>query len=121
MHELSIAESVVEIASRHARGRRVRRVEMKVGHLRQVVPAALEFGFELVSRGTPVEGAELAIEGVPAAGDCRVCGRRSVMGSLPLRCAGCGAIDVELVAGEELQVELLELEDEGATRRLERI
>ncbi len=38
MHELSIAESVVAIACRHAAGRPVARVELKVGHLRQVVP-----------------------------------------------------------------------------------
>jgi hydrogenase nickel incorporation protein HypA/HybF len=61
MHELSIAESVVGIASRHAAGRRVYKVELRVGHLRQVVPSALEFAFELVAQGTSLEGAELVI------------------------------------------------------------
>ena len=42
MHELSIAEALVAITARHAGDRRVHRVEVKVGHLRQVVPAALE-------------------------------------------------------------------------------
>ncbi|MBA2441443.1 MAG: hydrogenase maturation nickel metallochaperone HypA, partial [Rubrobacter sp.] len=41
MHELSIAESVVRIARNQADGRRVVKVQMKVGHLRQVVPSAL--------------------------------------------------------------------------------
>ena len=41
MHELSIAESVMRIATAHAAGRRVHAVEVKVGHLRQVVPSAL--------------------------------------------------------------------------------
>ena len=41
MHELSIAQAIVAIVSRHARGRKVHRVELKVGHLRQVVPSAL--------------------------------------------------------------------------------
>ena len=58
MHELSIAKSVVRIAGRQADGRRVTRVQMKVGHLRQVVPSSLAFGFELLAEGTPVEGAE---------------------------------------------------------------
>src|SRR5437773_880854 len=68
MHELSIAEAIVGIASAHAAGRPVARVEIKVGHLRQVVPSALTFAFELVAQGTVLEGAELAIEAVPAAG-----------------------------------------------------
>ena len=44
MHELSIAEALVAIAARHAGDRQVVRVEVRLGHLRQVVPQALEFG-----------------------------------------------------------------------------
>ena len=111
MHELSIAESVVGIADRHAAGRRVYKVELKVGHLRQVVPSALEFAFELVAQGTSLEGAELAIEDVPAAGVCRACGTESVMTAFPLRCSRCGDVDLEVVSGEELLVDSLELEE----------
>jgi len=71
MHELAIADSVVRIACAHAAGRRVARVELKVGWLRQVVPSALEFSFGLVAEGTELEGAELVIEVVPAGGRCR--------------------------------------------------
>jgi hydrogenase nickel incorporation protein HypA/HybF len=111
MHELSIAESVVEVALRHAAGRRVTCVELKVGHLRQVVPSALEFAFELVSKGTALEGAELEIEAVEAAGRCRDCGTESRLVEFPLRCDACGSLDLEVTAGEELLVETLELEE----------
>ena len=111
MHELSIAESVVRVASRHARGRRVTRVTVKAGHLRQVVPSALEFAFELVAEGTAVEGAVLEIEAVRAAGVCRECGIESEQEGFPLRCARCGGLDVEVVRGEELLVDSLELEE----------
>ena len=111
MHELSIAESVVRIASRQADGRRVTKVQMKVGYLRQVVPSALTFGFGLLAEGTPVEGAELELAQVPAEGRCRRCGVESTLGSLPLQCAGCGGFDLEILKGEELMVESLELEE----------
>ena len=112
MHELSIAEAVVEIASRHSAGRRVSKVELKVGHLRQVVPSALEFAFELVTDGTPLEGAELVIEDVPAQGRCRACGGETEMRAFPLQCSRCGGFDLELQAGEELLVDALELQEE---------
>jgi hydrogenase nickel incorporation protein HypA/HybF len=111
MHELAIAESIVRIACAHAEDRRVTKVELKVGHLRQVVPSALRFAFALVAEGTAVAGAELAIEEVPAAGRCRACGSTSVFASFPLQCARCSGLDLELIAGEELLVDALELED----------
>jgi hydrogenase nickel incorporation protein HypA/HybF len=111
MHELSIADAIVRIATRAAGGRRVARVDLKVGHLRQVVPSALEFGFELVARDSPVEGAVLSIEEVPALGRCRRCGQETELPDFPLRCGACGDLDVEVIGGEELLVDSLELED----------
>jgi hydrogenase nickel incorporation protein HypA/HybF len=111
MHELSIAEAIVEIALRHASGRRVHRVELKVGHLRQVVPSALEFAFELLSEGTALEGSELVIEDVPARGRCRSCGVETTMTAFPLQCEGCGGMNLELEAGDELLVDALELDE----------
>jgi hydrogenase nickel incorporation protein HypA/HybF len=111
MHELSIADAVVTIASRHAAGRKVTRVDLKVGHLRQVVPDSLTFAFELVSAGTELEGAELVIEDVPANVTCRSCGAETQLEAFPAHCAECGALDVEVSGGDELLVEALELED----------
>ena len=115
MHELAIAESIVAVSERHAAGRGVHAVDVRVGHLRQVVPSALEFAFELTAKGTCVEGAELRIERVPAAGCCRICGADSVLEGFPLMCAACGALDVEVTGGEELLVDSLELEETMTT------
>jgi hydrogenase nickel incorporation protein HypA/HybF len=114
LHELAIAESVVQIADRHAAGRRVTKVYLKVGHLRQVVPSALAFSFELVAQGTPVEGAELALEEVPVTGKCRECGAESQLAGFPLQCGACGGFALQILKGEELYVESLELEERPA-------
>jgi hydrogenase nickel incorporation protein HypA/HybF len=111
LHELAIAGSIVEIASRQANGRRVTKVQLKVGHLRQVVPSALTFSFELVAQGTPAEGAELEMEEVPAIGSCQGCGAESQLTEFPLRCRACGGYDLRVLEGEELLVESLELEE----------
>ena len=112
MHELSIADAVVTIAREHARGRRVTRVDVKIGRLRQVVPDALGFAFELVAAGTEVEGAELRVEHVPVRVRCARCEIESEAPEFPLACAGCGSVHVDVVAGDELLVESLELEEE---------
>ena len=114
MHELSIASAVLAIVERHADGRRVSRVELRVGHLRQVVPPALEFAWELVAEGTVADGAELSLEEVPAALRCERCGGESTLTAFPARCAACGSLDCEVTGGDELLVDALELEDEEA-------
>jgi hydrogenase nickel incorporation protein HypA/HybF len=112
MHELSIAQAIADIATRHGEGRRVVKVEVRVGHLRQVVPDSLDFAFGLITQGTALDGTQLVIEHVPAAGRCRECGAESVLEGFPLCCAQCGGLDLEVLAGEELLVDALELTQE---------
>ena len=111
MHELSIADAVRAIAERHADGRSVTRVEVRVGHLRQVVPESLQFAWELVTQGTTLDGAELAIEYVPATAICARCEAEEPLAAFPPRCGACGSLDMEVRGGDELLVDALELEE----------
>jgi hydrogenase nickel incorporation protein HypA/HybF len=119
VHELALADAIVAIAAEHAQGRRVARVEAAVGYLRQVVPDALAFSFELLANGTVVEGAELVLEEVPARIACPACEAETTVDSFPFACARCGGLDVQVIDGEQLQVIAIELEDElaAAVRR----
>jgi hydrogenase nickel incorporation protein HypA/HybF len=118
MHELSIAQAIADVAERHAAGRTVVKVEVRVGHLRQVVPESLDFAFALITQGTSLDGAELLIEHVPAAGRCRSCAAESVLEEFPLWCLRCGGLDMEVLSGEELLIDALELEEAQTTERM---
>jgi hydrogenase nickel incorporation protein HypA/HybF len=105
MHELSIADAILAVARAHAGDRRLVAVEVEVGHLRQVVPSALTFAFELLAPGVALELTE-----VPAAGRCGDCGAESALTVFPLTCAACNGTNLEIVRGEELTVEAVEVE-----------
>jgi len=111
MHELAIADAVLSMALEQAVGRRRAHRHACVGHLRQIVPSALHFGFELVARETRAEGATLEIEHVPVAVWCDRCGEESGAAALPLLCARCGNMDVAVRRGDELLVEWIETEE----------
>lgn len=111
MHELAIADAVLTLALEQSVARRVRRIGMRIGHLRQVVPSSLRFGFELVSRGTRAEGAALEIEHIPVMVWCDRCVAESGASSLPLMCAQCGTLDVAVKLGDEMLVDWIEMED----------
>jgi hydrogenase nickel incorporation protein HypA/HybF len=109
VHELSLASAIVDTATRHAAGRRVTAVHLRVGHLRQVVPASLEFYFEHVARGTVCEGARLEQEVIAARLRCEACGHGWGIEEPAFRCPGCGGSDVAVAAGDELEVESIDV------------
>jgi hydrogenase nickel incorporation protein HypA/HybF len=117
VHELSIADAIREIVERNARGREVVAVEIKIGHLRQVVPDSLEFAWQLVTSGTALDGAELRTDYVAASADCRACSSETELTAFPALCQACGSPDVEVSGGDELLVEALELEEDEALAR----
>lgn len=116
MHELSICGSIADIVTRHAAGRNVRVINLRVGQLRQVVPDTLTYCWGLVSADTPLAGSLISVESVPARVRCRSCGAVTDIGDLPVfACGGCGGIEVEIVSGEEFLITSLELESKGAS------
>ncbi|WP_203728463.1 hydrogenase maturation nickel metallochaperone HypA/HybF [Paractinoplanes durhamensis] len=62
MHELAIAESIVDAVCERAAGRTVHRVTVRIGALSAVVPDAMRFCFDLACEGTAAEGAVLDID-----------------------------------------------------------
>jgi hydrogenase nickel incorporation protein HypA/HybF len=102
MHELSICNAIASSAVKHAEGRPVSRVTVRIGHLRQVVPDALQFNWEVVSGMSDLRDAALVIEQVPAVVECHECGVRTTLDVPVFACRACGGFDVTLVSGEEL-------------------
>lgn len=109
MHELSICNSIGGIVSKHAAGRQVRTVHLRIGKLRQIVPDTLLYCWSLVSEETVLAGSRLEIESVPAAIHCNQCGHDQVLAEAVFVCASCGGSRVEVVAGEEFLITSLEL------------
>jgi hydrogenase nickel incorporation protein HypA/HybF len=115
VHELSLSRAIIDVAARHAGGRRVAVVNLKVGRLRQVAPDTLTFYFELAGRGTVCEGARLEQELVPAMLRCTRCGHEWELETPAFRCPSCGSGDVVVDSGEELGVESIEVEEVECT------
>jgi hydrogenase nickel incorporation protein HypA/HybF len=108
MHELSIAQSIVEAVAERTGGAAVSNVRLTIGQLSGVVPDSLRFCFELVAAGTPLETAVLQIEEPGGLARCGACGTDFETQDLLLLCR-CGSADVHLLAGDELLIRSVEL------------
>ena len=103
MHELAIAESVVDTVTQRLPGAEVTCVRLEIGALSGVVPDSIRFCFDLATEGTGLEGAALEITEPPARCRCRACGAE-FQPDTPIVLCPCGSADVAVLAGEELKI-----------------
>ncbi|HEY7455801.1 MAG TPA: hydrogenase maturation nickel metallochaperone HypA [Solirubrobacterales bacterium] len=121
MHELALSRAILDTALRHAEGRPVSVVHVRLGSLRQAVPGSLHFCFEQVARESGCDGARLELEHVAALLRCPRCGREwdpappplAEHGAAPLPipsfgCPACGA-GGRALDGEQLEVAWIEV------------
>jgi hydrogenase nickel incorporation protein HypA/HybF len=115
MHELSIAEALIEQVQRelHRAGQQgpVKRLELTVGRLSGVHSPSLRFAFDLISPGTVVEGAKLEIAEAAAVCQCRGCGARQTIEDLVAACPQCGSPEISIEEGRDLLLRGIELEE----------
>lgn len=112
MHELSLSSAIVDTVVRHAAGRRVKVVTMRIGWLRQVVPESLEFYFGFVARESVCDGARLEYTVIPARLRCDACAADWELDGPAFRCSACGSASVTVVSGNEFEVESIDVEEE---------
>ena len=115
MHEMSITTSLVELLNEHLKrypGAKVTRVNLKVGKLTAVEPDALTFCFQVLTEGTSIEGAQLQIELVPIRARCLQCQNCFEVEGFYFQCPRCSGTELETIAGNELDLMSLEIEED---------
>jgi hydrogenase nickel incorporation protein HypA/HybF len=113
VHEMSIAQSLLEIvleAGQQHQLKQVKTIRLQVGEMAAVVPESLTFCFNLISENTIAAGAELEIENIPVVARCSDCGTLFEVENLSFICPQCQAPAIELVSGREMS--LLNIEGE---------
>jgi len=108
MHELAIAQDVVQTVVAETGGARVLRVVMVIGKLSAVLPDAVRFCFGFCAEGGPLEGASLEIIEPPGRARCRTCGHEFELERPFGRCP-CGNTDLDWLSGEELEIRHVEV------------
>ena len=82
MHELALAQEILDVVAARSGGARVTRVVLEVGKLAAVLPDALRFCFDLAAEDTVARGASLEIVETPGRARCRGCGADVALDSI---------------------------------------
>ncbi len=114
MHELSIAQSIVEAVEAKAtecNATHVKGVRLKIGEANSIVIDSLTFCFEMLTSLEPaLAGAQLLIDTVPHRARCRHCNKEFAIVNFVAQCPTCQEWSSEVVSGNELQIVEMEIE-----------
>lgn len=114
MHELSITQSIVRICTEEAEKHKIAKIDaikIKVGELSGMVPECIQLYFDIVSKGTKAEGAELKIEKIPVTVVCLECGSENAVNSKFDCCPKCKSRNLKIIHGNEFYIDSLEVDD----------
>jgi hydrogenase nickel incorporation protein HypA/HybF len=112
MHEMSLAEGIVQIVENSARAndaRTVRAVWLELGALSHVEQEALRFSFDVVKLGTVAADARLEVVTTPGRAWCMPCGNAVDLAKLGDPCPACGSYQLQVTQGEEMRVKEIEI------------
>jgi hydrogenase nickel incorporation protein HypA/HybF len=113
MHEMSLAEGIlqlVEDTARREQATSVKSVVLEIGRLSAVEPEALKFCFAAVTRGSIAQEARLDVIDVPGVGYCLACRATVMMEALYGACPKCGSYQLQATGGTEMRVKEIEIE-----------
>jgi len=115
MHELSVAQEILEIVNQYfpdPKPNTVKSVKVKVGKLSNILADSLSFCFEAITSDTPLSSAKLEIIETPVRIICTVCNKESEIDPPIFACPSCGNNQIRIVSGTDLWVDEIELFDE---------
>lgn len=113
MHEMSLAQEVLDIiedAAHKQHFQRVRRVVLEIGKLASVEPCAMRFCFDAVVNKSVAQGARLEIIETEGRGRCDACQSEIPLASRYEPCPNCGGYRISVTGGDAMRVIELEVE-----------
>ncbi len=116
MHELSIAQSIVDLVGQYVPERRpglVRSAKLRVGRQSGVVVDSLEFCFSAITKDTDLDGVTLEIESIPFVVRCNDCSTSFENDEGTILCPHCGGGNTRVTSGTELQLVEIEVNDDS--------
>jgi len=113
MHEMSLAEGVLQLIEDSAKTQdfsRVKTVWLEIGQLAGVEAEAMKFCFDAVMRDSIAQDAELVIIELPGQAWCMACSNTVQVHALYDECPKCGGHQLQVTGGNEMRVKELDVE-----------
>lgn len=113
MHELSITESILEIAIKHAKkanASKISNIYLVIGQLSSILDESVQFYWDMISEGTIAQGAVLHFKRIPIVVTCNQCAEQYTPTGNGFSCPACSSSQVTILQGEEFYLEAIDVD-----------
>ncbi len=105
---------IVEATASREGAERIDVIHMRIGEMAGINYESLKFAFEILSKGTRAEGGRLEYDKVDLLVKCKECSHEFDPEELVFRCPECGSGSIDIIAGREMEVDYILLDEEGS-------
>jgi len=113
MHEMAVAQNILDISIRHAQeadANRITDINLVIGQFSSIVDDSIQFYWKIIAGGTMAEGAQLHFNRIPGEMTCGNCGSTFQPSDQTFACPACGSSFVRITKGSEFRVESIDIE-----------
>lgn len=108
-----VTQNILEIAIRHAEeagANQISSIHLQIGQLATLVDDSIQFYWDIISKGTIAQGAQLNFLRIPAQFQCNNCKEIYSLNGDDFSCPSCHGIDIQIIAGREFALDSIEIE-----------
>jgi hydrogenase nickel incorporation protein HypA/HybF len=113
MHELPVSQNILDISLKHAKrenARKIVKIHIIIGQLSSFIDESIQFYWDIISKDTIAEGAELDFTRIPAEFNCKLCNSCFPFSDDDFSCPRCDSNQLEIVKGKEFYLDSIEIE-----------
>jgi hydrogenase nickel incorporation protein HypA/HybF len=107
MHELSVAQNIIDIVRENVPGsdyRHVNNILLEVGEFSGIVADSLLYCFDVIKTDTEFVNAKMEIKKIPFVLYCISCKTKTSNNSGIRLCGNCGGYDTKIISGTDMKI-----------------
>lgn len=119
MHEMSVAESLVETIIKEAEKINAKPLKAVIscGQLNPINDEVMQFAFEVVTRDTVCAGMKLEVLHLPWRATCRKCKEKFDFDVYSPKCTKCGSAEMDMEDDAPLQLDEIEFDENNRIKQ----
>ena len=113
MHELAVTENLLDIALRHASNedaKRITDINIVIGDLSSIIDDSVSFYWEIITKGSIAEGAQLHFMRLQTLFRCLEFDRQFHPIADSFSCPACQSRRIQIIQGKEFYLESIQIE-----------